>query len=119
MHTPRFHIIVDLQRVEIERLNNSETLSTFLQTLSKTIDMNILFGPIVKEGIPENPGLTGFVIIDYSHISIHTFTKTQEAFVDIFSCKTYEQAKALQAVIDYFGVEKDSANIQEVQWGNK
>jgi len=39
--------------------------------------MKILFGPKVINGVDENHGLTAFCVIDFSHISIHTLTKTK------------------------------------------
>ncbi len=78
--------------------------------------MHILAGPLVSEGIPENPGLSGVILIDYSHISIHTFTATGEALVDIFSCKPYKQEDAVKATLDYFNVSEDKARVKEVFW---
>lgn len=117
MQTKRYHILIDVAGSSDEILNNREGLEGFLKKLPGIIDMHVLEGPIVAEGIPENPGLSGFVIIDYSHISIHTFTKYGEALIDIFSCKPYEQEIAVGAVLEYFKVERNNASIQEVSWG--
>lgn len=116
MSAGRFHIIIDLSKVPSKILKNEAGLKDFLKKLTSVIDMNILYGPVVVNGIPQNPGLSGFVIIDYSHISIHTFTKSQEAQVDIFSCKTYEQKIAIDATLEYFQVAKDRAKMKIVQW---
>lgn len=117
MVTGRFHIIIDVSGVEKEILNDEQGLKDFLVKLVKDIDMEVLYGPVVVSGIPENPGLSGFVIIDYSHISIHTFTANDEALVDIFSCKPYSQDKATEATLKYFKISKSNAKIQEVNWG--
>lgn len=118
MKTPRYHLITDISEAEIAILNDAEGLARFLETLPGLIDMHILYGPVVKEGIPENPGLSGFVIIDYSHISIHTFTKHREALVDVFSCKPFEQEAAIQAICEYFKVSRDQVRERAVYWGN-
>ncbi len=117
MQTKRYHILIDIKGTNNDVLNNEEGLANFLKTLPGVIGMHVLKGPEIAVGIPENPGLSGFVIIDYSHISIHTFTKYQEALVDIFSCKPYEQNDASKAVLDYFQVNEDQAQVQEVSWG--
>lgn len=116
MKTGRFHIIIDVEKVDNSILVDESGLKNFLVDLTGKIDMHVLFGPAVVSGIPENPGLSGFVIIDFSHISCHTFTSASEAQVDIFSCKAYDQAKAIQAVLDYFKVPRSSARFQQVCW---
>ena len=117
MQTKRYHIIIDLTGISKEVANDTNGLTNFLKEFPLVIGMHVLKGPLVTDGIPENPGLSGFVIIDYSHISIHTFTKSNEALVDIFSCKPYEQEKAKEAVLGYFKVLSEQARIQQVFWG--
>lgn len=116
MVTKRYHVIIDVGRVEGKILNDKRGLKTFLKTLPGIIDMHLLTQPVVVSGIPENPGLSGFVIIDYSHISIHTFTNHNEALVDIFSCKPFQQEKAVEKVISYFQIPLQNASIQQVRW---
>lgn len=113
----RFHIILDLTNVSSKKLTDQEGLSQFLTTLPGQISMHVLKGPIIAEGIPENPGLSGFVIIDYSHISVHTFTANNEALIDIFSCKPFEKEDAISSVLKYFNVPRENARINEVFWG--
>lgn len=98
-------------------MTHGGNLRKFLNELPGVINMHVLSKPKVARGIPENPGLSGFVIIDYSHISIHTFTAKDEALVDIFSCKPYEQEDAVNAVVNHFHSSPSSANIQVVSWG--
>lgn len=117
MQTKRYHIIIDVENVSVEVLNDSEGLKQFLNNLPGVIEMHALSEPKVVSGIPENPGLSGFVFIDYSHISVHTFTKTSEALVDIFSCKSYDRQPAIEAILKYFNAQNDQASVQVVSWG--
>lgn len=41
-------------------------------------------------------GFSGFVIIQESHISIHTFAKRGFATVDLYSCKNFEPESAVE-----------------------
>ncbi|HEX8966148.1 MAG TPA: S-adenosylmethionine decarboxylase [Patescibacteria group bacterium] len=113
MQQKRYHIIIDLENISPQYLTNEKSLRDFLKKLPSVINMHVLKGPIIAKGIPENPGLSGLVIIDYSHISIHTFSKSREALVDIFSCKPYDVEKAKEAVLDYFHL---GAHTQTVSW---
>lgn len=116
MAAARYHIIIDANQVPDGPLSDMEGLKKFLTDLPGMIGMHVLEGPVIAEGIPENPGLSGLVIIDYSHISIHTFTEFKQALVDIFSCKPYDQEVAKKAVLDYFKAAESSAKIQTVSW---
>lgn len=116
MKTGRYHIIIDLQNIPDDKANDSNGLREFLNNFPAKIGMSVLNGPHVVKGIPENPGLTGVVLIDFSHISVHTFTKHNEALVDIFSCKPYAKEVALGEVLNYFQVSESSGRIQEVNW---
>ena len=44
----------------------------------------------------KDSGVSGFVIIAESHISIHTFPDRNYVNIDIFSCKSFDTAKALK-----------------------
>ena len=72
-----------------------DTVERILRDLPSLIGMSILSGPHVVEGVPENPGWTGFVIIDKSHISVHTFTETDTVSIDLYSCKPFDAEKAI------------------------
>lgn len=117
MSAGRYHIIIHANNVTNDSLTNVEGLTSFLNALPGKINMSILHGPVVVPGIPENPGLSGFVIIDFSHISIHTFTDHKQALVDIFSCKPYDTEDAAKAVLDYFGISRENAMVEKVYWG--
>lgn len=117
MAAGRFHIIIDTNNVPNQPLTDEEGLKNFLMHLTSTIGMHVLKGPEIATGIPENPGLSGFVIIDFSHISIHTFTEHKQALVDIFSCKPFNTEVAKKAVLDYFHTSEEDAKTQQVSWG--
>jgi len=112
----RYHIICDLKSCN-EKINAKEALREFLENLAKIIDMSILEGPIIAEGLPENPGLTALMIVDFSHVSIHTFSNYNEALIDIFSCKEYNKTLASNYCLEFFGVSKENSRIKEVWWG--
>jgi S-adenosylmethionine decarboxylase len=116
MAAHRFHIIIDVSNVSQKVLEDTSGLEGFLKELPGIIGMTILKGPEVVIGTPDNPGITGFVIINFSHISVHTFTSHGQALVDIFSCREFDQEKAENFVLEYFKVSKESAKIQEVNW---
>lgn len=68
----------------------SELVGSILRELPGRIGMKIIAGPVVVEGNPCNPGWTGFVVIDKSHIAIHTFTEGNRISIDVYSCQLFD-----------------------------
>ena len=40
--------------------------------------------------VPEDWGVTGFVVLAESHISVHTFPARQFVWIDVFSCNDFD-----------------------------
>lgn len=116
MHTKRFHNIFDIQNCN-EDIGDRVKLRSFIEEIARAIDMTILEGPIMAQGVDVNPGLSGVAIVDFSHISIHTFTKYKEALIDVFSCKAYDKAKVQEVCKKYFMNPDSSMRQKEVWWG--
>ncbi|MFP3952400.1 MAG: S-adenosylmethionine decarboxylase [Candidatus Bathyarchaeia archaeon] len=84
-----------------------------LSSLPAEIDMKILEGPIIVEGLPGNPGWTGFVIIDKSHISIHTFEEGDKISIDVYSCKPFKKDVVEEYLMDTLPLK--SYNLQFIK----
>jgi S-adenosylmethionine/arginine decarboxylase-like enzyme len=103
----RFHLIIDAQNCNNKLLGSQSFIEELIRGISRLIDMRILKGPVTADGIEENPGLSCFTIIDFSHISIHTFTKTNEFCLDIFSCKSFDYKRLYEHIKDCFGLKDE------------
>lgn len=115
MITKRYHHIFDLDHCR-QIINDPAVIEIFIRDLATAINMTILKGPITAEGIPENPGVSCLAIIDYSHISIHTFTAHNEALIDIFSCKPYDRQVVADLCKSTFATEQSVIGQKEVAW---
>jgi hypothetical protein len=111
----RFHAILDVA-VPGGCPTTTEQVRTILEHLPPLIDMRILAGPHVVEGMPYNPGITGFAIIDFSHISVHTFSDCDYVMVDIFSCKAYDIEVVRRFLGGMFDLPPASLNLRVVSW---
>jgi len=116
MQQPRYHIICDLSNCN-QNINEKAKVREFLEELVKRANMTILDGPIITEGVAENPGLSGVVLIDFSHIAVHTFAKHNEVLIDIFSCKPFERNPMVDYCCEFFGADLNTSRIKEVWWG--
>jgi S-adenosylmethionine/arginine decarboxylase-like enzyme len=97
-----YHLILD---GVLNRDISREEVEQVLSCLPAEIDMKILKGPIVVDGSPGNPGWTGFVIIDKSHIAIHTFKEGNKVAVDVFSCKVFKKEKVEERLLEMLPME--------------
>jgi len=60
---------------------------------------------------PEEWGLSGFVLIAESHISIHTFPEKSMTSIDVFSCKAFDTEYAAEYLKSSFSMTKVDCNV--------
>ncbi len=101
--------MVDGYNGNFEALASVEAIANFLDTLPAEIGMTKIMPPYVFKydggDKPEDWGVSGFVIIAESHISIHTFPEKGYFSIDIFSCKDFDIPAALEIIKSFFGTE--------------
>lgn len=77
------HILLDLYNCELESLNNIETIEKILEKSAKEANLTILQKSFHKF----NPhGISGFILIAESHLSIHVWPEYRYAAIDIYTC---------------------------------
>ena len=88
------HLLI---RAEVnDPITEEKKLKKWLKNLVKKIDMKIIKGPyagyVNKEG---NRGLTGVVMIETSHVSIHIWDEEKPALVqcDVYSCAEFSASE--------------------------
>ena len=119
------HLII---RVEVNHpITSEKELRKWLRNLVKKIDMKIIKGPyaayVSKEG---NRGLTGIVMIETSHISIHIWDEELPALVqcDVYSCAEFSSNEVLAEFVpmDVVTIDKilldrvDALKITHCDW---
>lgn len=96
------HLMMDMYHCTPEVLNDKDLVLKILKTLPKKLGMKILLDPAVTFAKPNGKrdpgGWSGFVMIQESHISIHTFIKRRFVTIDVYSCKHFD----VQLAIEYF-----------------
>lgn len=111
----RFHIIIDARNCDGNLITDMARIGKAIRDIAGLCEMKILHGPVVVEGVSSNPGLTGFAIIDFSHISVHTFSDTNEICIDIFSCKSFNSGAVKDYVKKAFNLDESSTKITDVK----
>ena len=93
------HLIIDGYGGDISKMWDMETVRSFLTEYPDNLGMTRITDPNVIEYNGPNhddAGVSGFVIIAESHISIHTFPRRNYVNIDIFSCKAFDDVQALK-----------------------
>lgn len=99
------HLMLDLKDCNIDKLNDMRWVFDLLDRLPDEIGMTKITQPQVfpySGLVPEDEGITGLVVIAESHITVHTFTKKNYVFIDVFSCKPFDYELTKQKLIDAF-----------------
>lgn len=109
------HLTLDLYGCNKKKLSDKKFIADFLQELTEMIGMKKISDPQVFEYMGsknsfDSGGISGFILIAESHISIHTFVEQAFASVDIFSCKNFDLKKAEDFVVEKFEAKKVEKN---------
>ena len=103
------HLMLDGYGCEQEKLEDLELIYNILDEFPAQIGMTKIMPPYVfryNGKRPENWGVSGFVLIAESHISIHTFPEKRYVSLDILSCNCFDVPRAIEYIQECFGIEK-------------
>jgi S-adenosylmethionine decarboxylase len=99
------HLVFDGYGCTVRRLEDLDGLYQFLDRVPDQIGMTKIMPPYVfRHGASGDPaaGISGFVLIAESHISVHMFPARRHVNVDIFSCEPFEVEEAVQVIRKQF-----------------
>ena len=101
------HLVIDGYGGNIDKMWDEDLVRNFLYDYPDSLDMTRITEPnVLRYDAPksEDSGVSGFVIIAESHISIHTFPRKDYINIDIFSCQPFDHEQALKDVKETFGL---------------
>ena len=103
------HLAIDGYGGDTAKMWDAQLVRDFLVKCPDELGMTRITEPEVLEyNAPktEDSGISGFVIIAESHISIHTFPRREYVNIDIFSCRPFDDQRALARAKELFGLEQ-------------
>jgi S-adenosylmethionine decarboxylase len=109
-----YHLILDASGGDQKRLWDTSEVKDLLKTLPASINMNTLSRPKViedRKGDAKEQGITGFIILDESHISIHTYPNKSKLFLDVFSCRKIDKDVVIEEMRKRFDVKRIKAKM--------
>jgi S-adenosylmethionine decarboxylase len=100
-----FHLTLDLYECPFKLISSLEVCYNLLNELPDKLQMRKLIPPYLvladsneSAGGKDPGGITGYVIIAESHISIHTFAKRGFVSMDLYSCKKFDHEEAISFI---------------------
>ena len=91
-------------------LKDARKISTLLDEIPDMIKMTKISKSVVTEytdgAAVMDWGVSGFVLIAESHISIHTFPARNYVNVDVFSCKQFDYIASAETIAGVFGLRE-------------
>lgn len=114
------HLMLELYHCDRETLSNAPLLHKVLDEYPNRVDMEKV-SPVhlydIETSNPLDAGLSGFVVIAQSHISLHAWPEYGEVDIDICSCKEFSQEDAIAFAKEVF--KTDDVEAHFVVRGNR
>ncbi|MBI2321470.1 MAG: adenosylmethionine decarboxylase [Chloroflexi bacterium] len=110
------HLVIDGFGGSAAKLQDLALIYQTLDELPAKIGMTKIMPPYVfrYHGLKEQDwGISGFVLIAESHISVHTFPERGYVNIDIFSCKAFDAEPAVRAMRETFDLAGVKVHIIE------
>ena len=81
------HVTVECAGCPAKVLNSRRDIQVALRSAASTCNLHI-----VKEGLHQfrPQGITAYVLLSESHISIHTWPEERFALIDVLSCSSFD-----------------------------
>lgn len=106
------HLLVEYHGCDIEVLNDLTKIEELMKRAALAAGASIV-GAVFHPFTPQ--GVSGVVVIEESHLSIHTWPEHGYAAVDFFTCGDCEPERAHQVLLT--GLESNNSEIMHVKRG--
>ena len=116
-----FELILDLHECDVSKFNR-ESLDGYFEKVCKAIDMqkceryfwdDVDVPEDEKETLPHTKGTSAVQFIITSNITIHTLDLLKAVYVNIFTCKGFDEKVAEQITKEWFGANECKAHFIE------
>ena len=110
------HLVIDGYQADASSLTDVDLVHDFLDWFPDHIGMTRIAPPQVytyRSRKTKDWGVSGFVLIAESHITVHTFPERSYLNVDIFSCREFDPGESLDIVKKWFGLDRTESRVLE------
>jgi len=107
------HLMLELYNIDRETLSDEPLIRSVLDRYPTRVGMEKV-SPVhlydIETSNPLDAGLSGFVVIAQSHISLHAWPEYGEVDIDICSCKEFCQEEAIAFAKETFQTDDIEAH---------
>lgn len=100
-----YHLLLDCAHGDLKLISSHKNISNFVNELVKKIDMKKYGKLWIKRFALHDEtksGISFMQMIETSNITGHFIDKTGNFYIDVFSCKPYDQRVVVELVNQYF-----------------
>lgn len=109
------HLTIDGYGCNERALGDMELVFGVLDQLPGHMGMHKIITPYVvradKNDKKDPGGFSGFVMIQESHISVHTFPKRRFVSIDVYSCTNFDTKEVERYLTNAFGIRECETNV--------
>lgn len=108
-----FHAMFDCSNCNRDAIGSHENIYNFIKQLVVDIDMVAYGEPTIVHfatHCADKAGYSFFQMIETSNISGHLVDSNGDAYIDVFSCKPFDNAVVEELIRKYFSPEKVRLN---------
>ncbi len=98
------HLVVDAAGCN-HKIGDRDAIAAFAADLVRAIDMKAYGAPWIEHfghDLPKASGYTLVQLIETSNVTAHFCDHSGEAYIDVFSCKTFDESVALEVIDRHF-----------------
>jgi S-adenosylmethionine/arginine decarboxylase-like enzyme len=115
-----YHLILDCHACDVPSIQSKENIYNWIKQLVKAIDMEPIGEPRIEytaEQFPDKAGFTAIQVIVTSSIVAHFVDSTGDVYIDVFSCKEFDNATVIKTIDQAFKPKKVRATFLTRQAG--
>ena len=106
-----YHLMLDCSGCDHEKITSKDNVTEFAKKLVERIDMVAYGEPqVVNFGSGNKAGFTLVQLIETSNICAHFVNENDTMYLDVFSCKPYDNEIVIATVDQYFGAQDIRVN---------
>lgn len=108
-----YHLMLDCAGCDYEKITDGANITAFTKELVRRIDMVAYGEPIVAHFATHDPQKAGYSmmqLIETSNLAAHFVDRDRTMYLDVFSCKPYNNQDVIDVVKEYFGADHIRVN---------